>query len=456
MKTSRFTKIIFFIVITTLTVFLFSCSPPGSPEIDSTATPNIETIVAEMLTATSYAPTATLIPESPTAVPTLTFSMTVDGRLQGILAFIRYDNVWVSINGVESQLTTDAVPYQAGLRYRLPQISPDSTQIAYLKSSVSTDSWTLVVSDIDGENPRQLTSDVSWVSPKIEWSNDSQRIYYPVHIGVDTTTFSDVIQVKSINLTTGDVLEHRHFSKRSGCGGGSSDIADGVSALESIGFLGAGKIFSLSPESDFVIHSISCKYGFGILDLKTDQNIILDSHDLSITAISPKGTKIAAASKTNIVIFNASNGEIEYFFFTPDAPEALLWNQEGTEIFYSSSELVAERELDEATTSDVSGSKGPIRVNLSTLWQISLDNGESTKIVDIDAHAVKPIFVKNQKLLVAAIENTSAYFDYLEQGNRENLVEHYPSVNLVEVDLETLSLNVITYKTTQPDYFPLQ
>ena len=461
-------KTLFVSILTIVLLALVGCAvssttPPALSDSDQ-----IATIVAGTLSAipsATSAPSSIATPstsDSPTSPDS--FDLTVNGQLQGMLAFIRNDNLWVSINGVETQLTTDAIstelPYFTGLStlsYSNPKVSPDGTKVAYLKNSDSTEARVLMVSDIDGKNARQLADDVAWILPKVEWLNDSQRIYYPVRNGIDSTAFSDVMMVKSVNMTTGDLLEHGQFFKRSGCGGGSSDVADHVSAGESMGTLGRGKIFILSPKNDYVMHSTTCSNGLGILNLSTSQDIILDDGNVSAAAVSADGMKIAAISGNNIVIFNVIGGNIEQTYPTVESPWALTWDSSGTAIFYSTSKSVGTRNLDRNVASEVFGiSPMTITLRNSMLWKLSLENGENIKIIDMDAHELKPIFVAEPKMLVAVIENTNAFFDYLELGNRENLAEHYPSVNLVEIDLDTLTSSVIIQKTEQADYFAAQ
>jgi hypothetical protein len=459
MKTSQPNKAILLIIVMIFTVIQFSCNSRLPLPTTTAQSPNNN--LPEVIPPTASPTETQIIP-----TPSPTFALTLNGRLQGILAFIRNDNLWVSINGVESQLTTDAIstelPYYTGLPqlwYSNPQISPNATKVAYLKntSDVSTYSYTraLMVSDIEGKNARQIVGDVAWTLPVVEWSKDSQRIYYLVSNGNDVTTGFETMAVKSVNSTTGDIVEHGHFSRRSGCGGGSDDIADHVSGGESIGNLGKGMIFALSLQNNYVIHAISCSNGLGVLDLSTNQDIILDDGNVSAAAISADGLKIAAISGNNIVIFGANGGN--QTFPTAELPRALLWDHNGTAIFYSTSKPIGTRDLDEPAALEVyNNSPKTITLNLSTLWKISLDNGESIKIIDMDTHDLKPIFVTDQKMLVAAIENASMYFDYLAQVNRENLAENYPSVNLIEIDLASLTSNIIMHKTTQADYISMK
>ena len=45
----------------------------------------------------------------------------------------------------------------------------------------------------------------------------------------------------------------------------------------------------------------------------------------------------------------------------------------------------------------------------------------NTKIIESEAHELKPIFANDQRVLVVMVENANKLFDYVNQGNRENL-----------------------------------
>ena len=409
-------------------------------------------IAASMIACSSTFSVVTQTP--PTATPaTLTppaDSLSINGQLQGKLAFIRDNNLWVSINGVESQLTNDADPTLTGLPklwYGNPQISPDGTKIAFLKMT-DTNARALMVSDIDGKNIRQLASDVAWTLQTIAWSNDNQKIYYASSIDPIENMLA-----KSIDLSTGEQQEQGQFIVRSGCGGGSPDPADGISSLESLAPFGR-HMFSLAPQNNYIIHSTACSGGgLGMLDLSTKQDQILDDHAYG-AVISPDGSKIAAASDNNIVIFNVSTRSIESTFPTAEAPQALLWGADGKEILYSTSTIANTVNIDDNVALDLFGSSPTsFNLNTSTLWMVSLENGQSNKIIESEAHELKPIFANDQRVLVVMVENANKLFDYVNQGNRENLTEYYPTSNILEVDLVTLSSNPITNNTKQASFY---
>jgi len=302
--------------------------------------------------------TTQIPPTAISATPTLpdVDSLSINGQLQGKLAFIRDNNLWISTNGVESQLTNDADPSTTGLPklwYGNPQISPDGTKLAFLKMTGS-DARILMVSDIDGKNIRQLANDVEWTLPATEWSNDNQKIYYPVFSGVDVTTGLGIMVVKSINPTTGEIQEYGQFGVRAGCGGGSPDPADGVSSIENLGPFG-GFVFEISPQNNYIIHTTTCtSFGLGILNLSTKQDQVLNDK-FHGAAISPDGSRIATASGNNIVIFNIVSGAIESTLPTSEAPRSLLWSANGKEILYSTSRLTNTLTLDDNTALDLFG-----------------------------------------------------------------------------------------------------
>jgi len=390
----------------------------------------------------------------PTAIPATAtppvdgFSM--NGQLQGTLAFIRNNNLWINVNGVESQLTNDADPSLTGLPklwYSNPQISPDGSQIAFLKMT-ETNARTLMVSDIDGGNLRQLASDVAWTLPTIAWSNDNQKIYYASSIDPVENMIA-----KSIDLLTGELQEQGQFSVHSGCGGGSSDPADSISSLESLAPFGR-HVFSLAPQNNYILHSTICSgSGLGMLDLSTNLDQVLDDRAYG-AVISPDGSRIAAVSDNNIIIFNVSIRSIESIFPTSDTPQSLLWVSDGNEVLYSTSRLTNTLTLDDNLALNVFGSSpASFKVNTSTLWLISLENGQSSKVLDLEAHNLKPIATNGQKALVVMIENADKLFNYVNQGNSDNLAGYYPTSNLIEVDLANSSSNPVTNNTQQASYF---
>lgn len=189
-----------------------------------------------------------------------------------------------------------------------------------------------------------------------------------------------------------------------------------------------------------------------MLDLSTQQDQLLDDHTYG-AVLSPDGSRIAAVSDNGIVIFNVSTKSIESTFPTSEAPQALLWSVDGKEILYSTSKLTNTLNLDDNIALAVLGSSpASFNVNTSTLWAISLNGGQSRKILDIDAHDLKPLVDNGQKVFVVVVENASKLFDYLSQGHKDNLTDHYPTSNIVEVDLVNSSSDPIANHTQQAAY----
>jgi Tol biopolymer transport system component len=427
-----------------MVVFISACAsntPQPTPisHNDQVATIVAATLAAHISTETAATPTP----------PVDGFS--INGQLQGTLAFIRNNNLWINFNGVESQLTNDAIGLPE-LWYSNPQISPDGTKIAYLKNS-SYDARTLMVYDIDSKITNQFANATARTLPEMVWSNDNQKIYYPVSNGFDMTTGLETMAVKSIDLTTGELQGNGQFGVRGGCGGGSSDPADHLSSREN--FLSAigGYVFDLSSQNDYILHATICTSGLGMLDLSTKQDRTLDDNFRGAT-ISPDGSRIATGSNNGITIFNVITGSVENTFSTSETPRTFLWNVNGKELLYSTSRLGNTLTLDDNVALDLFGSSPTsFNLNVSTLWMLSLESGESRKIIEIEAHDLKPIFTNGQKALVVVIENANKLFDYITQGNRENLNEYYPTSNIIEVDLANLSSSPITNNTQQASFF---
>lgn len=415
-------------------------SPPATQPM-----PTISVVLTEEITGT----------EAPVVETQVAQPAAISGQLSGRLTFIRDDNLWVHQNGVEKQLTTDAIPteipYWTGLPklwYSNPQLSLDGTKLAYLKNT-NTRARTLIVFDSESQSAHQIVDDVEWAMPIIQWSNDSQKIYYLSPQSGETKI------VRSVNLTTGEKQDHGQFTLTSECGGGSPDVADHLSAGENITGIGSGvQIFELSPQNNYIVHTTACTgSGLGILDLPTQQERELD-REARGAAISPDGLRIAAISGDEIVIYEASSGKIQKSFPTPEEPLVLLWQAEGKTVLYSTSTLVKELEFETEVAFEYIGSApAGYRANRSTLWAMSIDTGESERITDFDAHSLKPIFATSEKVLVVVVENAYTLFDYISQQRpKENMVAYYPKVNIAEVDLASLRSNIVASRTQEASY----
>jgi hypothetical protein len=109
--------------------------------------------------------------------------------------------------------------------------------------------------------------------------------------------------------------------------------------------------------------------------------------------------------------------------------------------------------LDDTLALDLIGSAPTsFNLNISTFWLVSLESGQSNKIIEVDSHDLKPIFADGEKVLVVMVENANKLFDYITQGNRENLSEYYPTANIIEVDLTNSSSNLIISNVKQASF----
>lgn len=394
-------------------------------------------------------------PQVSNPLPSSPADILEDGKLLGKLAFIRNYNLWTLNNGIEKQFTKDAgsleAPYWGlpSLWYSNPEISPDGTKVAYIQNS-GTDARTLVVSDFDGENKRILATDVEWTMPLIQWSGNSEVVYYP------STSTMDIITVKSVNIANGQQQIYGEFPMMSGCGGGSFDPSDHVSGDENIISVGGGvQIFKLSSQNNFIVHTIVCTgQGLGVLNLTTKQEKTLDDKAMR-AAISPDGRYIAAVSEKNIKIFDSTGGVLKTYP-SSDSPQVLVWSNDGKTIYFSSSKLTKELNLNGELALNIFGSSPVLfRVNTTTLWKLSIDSGKIEKILDLDAHNARPVFSSNRDLLIVSVENSTDLFDYVnKQKTKDGMAKYYPMVNLIDIKLSTLTPTTLKTDIKQASYLP--
>lgn len=386
-------------------------------------------------------------------------------KLQGKTAFIREDNVWVSIDGVEKQLTSDAIPaeipYITGLPkifYRDPQISPDGQKIAFLEySAENIDNGILYVSGIDGKNAKKLADDAAWLIRSVQWSSNSDKVFYTTStITVQENGVEYKNNIYQVDVNTNKKEKAADYLEKSGCGGGSLDMSDHVAESEGIHGFGRGvQVFQISPSDDYLIHTYSCTgAGFAMLDLKSkvEKNL---SENAIIPVISPSGSLIAALTD-KIVIFDAKTGNIIKTLNPSEQPTNLLWSPNEEEIYYASENLVKDLNLPDEIAIDIFGeSTIKFKVGKSTLNKITLDTGKETKIIDLDAHNLKLINVdqENSRILAATVENATKLYEYVMQNKtKNNLSKYYPVVNLVEINLNTANFQMVLTNAAQSSY----
>ena len=378
------------------------------------------------------------------------------------LAFIRNDNLWVSTNGSEKQLTNDAVPteipFWTGLPavwYSNPQISLDGSSVAFLRN-VNTNSRQLYVSSIEGIKMRKLVDDASWTFHTIQWSKDNKQLFYISELPNQVDQEGrGLLKVKAININTGIIHEYGQFAVRSGCGGASSDIADHLVAGENIKGVGGGvMIFNLSSDNQYIVHSISCTgSGSGVLNLGTKQDTTINDKAKN-GAISPDGKKLAYTKNKSISIMELSSGKILNTYTTSEIPVVILWSPDAENIYYSSDKLVNELKLDDKVGMTAWGSSSILyRVNLSSLWILSFNSQKDKKIADLDAHAVKPLYLTGGKLIFVSVENATQLFKKTDQStSKKDLVKYYPQVSLQAVDLTSLKVETIINQVQEASY----
>lgn len=387
---------------------------------------------------------------------------TTTNQLEGKLAFIRGNNLWVSINGNEKQLTSDAVPTELPFWTRLlifwysnPQIAPDGNSVAFLKN-VDTNARQLYVTTLNGAGMKKLADDVEWTFPIMQWSKDNQKIFYASAVkGQIDKEGRQILKVKAVNIS-GDVLqEYGQFNVRSGCGGGSSDIADHLAVSENIEGVGSGiMVFALSPDNKYLVHSTACTgSGLGILNLQSKQDTLLSDKGKN-GVISPDGQKVAYIDNDKIVTSDIASGKSLNTYTVSEAPVILLWNPDSKTIYYSSDKVVKELKLDDKVAMSVWGSSPmSYRVRTASLWSLSLDTQKDKKLTEQDTHAVKPLYANGNKLLFVSVENATRLFENTKQTtSKQDLVKYYPQVKIHEVDLTTLTVKILISQVQQSSF----
>jgi len=399
---------------------------------------------------------------TPTPIPS-------NGQLVGKLAFIRDGNVWFSDNGVEKQLTTDIGlekinDYFPQVSY--PQLSPNGQKVAYLRYMDDDLTRTLFVSDVDGSNVKQLAEDVKYSLSLMQWSNDGRLLYYPQKSQIPPGEMLKHNMIISVDVNTGQKQEHGRYSNGDGCG---FVTGPGPAALlsyhENEGYLqGVNHLFKLSPNNDFIIHNNVCSIsGLSLLNLETKEGIAFAGGS-SVATISPDQKLIAStvsgviAKEHEVVIFDVA-GTLLKKYQTSERPQGLLWDAAGETIYYSSSEYKDSLGFDNQSPLS-SFYQGYFMINSATLWKIPLDGpteGISEKIITLDAHYMRPIFMDENKVLVVIVENPTRLYDHVNEQRTEESskdIEYQPTVKLVEINLADLTAIVVADRVEQASYYP--
>lgn len=359
-------------------------------------------------------------------------------ELAGKYAFIEDGNVWVYDNGENIQITNDAGDVSAdefglegyAINYSMPVISPDGTMVSYQKTSADNiEQKSLFVSDLTTLVKTELATNLDSVYSEIEWTADSNEIYYLNK----SAAFPDPVKYQINSVNVNDLIPNQYgtFDYLEGCGGGSPDPSAWVSSAESISSVGGGvHTFDLSSDNNFLVHSTDCSGGgLHIFNLNTLNDTLLAASSFK-AKISPDNSEVAVMDDNTITLYS-NTGEVLRAFVLDVNPTIMMWDEEGENIYYSSSSFVESLDREDLSVF--------VDKNMASLWKLDIESGVDTKLVDIDAYSIRPLFVSNNDLLYITVENAINYYDYANGNNTANVpLGYYPKVNLDHLNLSNL------------------
>lgn len=364
--------------------------------------------------------------------------------LKGKLVYIKNNNVWLLENNFPKILTNDGESPKdyfvndsfPEIWYSFPKLSPDGKKIAVIKNH-NFKPTKIVIIKIEKNEKIEFNDNISQDFPYVLWSKDSQKLFYfsPSNYNLES------IILKSINIDTFETKIYGEFIFKGGCGGGSLDISDHLSASENISGLfneSATLTFQISPKEESLIYSPFCT-GIGITLVKfmTNENKILNERAFN-AVFSSSGKKIAAIYEKGILIFD-ENGNFLKTYSTEHRPQILLWDDSENFIYYSSLKLIGKIEAKVLKKQIV------CKINESNLWKIDLATGKSERVFEIEARNLKPIYVDESKIIVALVENSTKLCQYFLENDKktDNVFKLYPSVKLAEIDLLNKNLIIL-------------
>ena len=393
----------------------------------------------------------------PTPMQTSTPVPKQEGSTLGAVAFIRDNNVRVSENGQEKQITTDGVvaPYGTGMPavyYNNPIFSPDKKSIAFVRSTGdNTTTRSLYVAKIgDAGSLRKLTDNVDWAVDYPRWTVDGATIYY----GSPKDKEYDVRLVQSIDVASGTQKTVGQYSFGSGCGGGSDDLDDQLTWGENIA--GWPVTFVLSSDNSYIVHSTNCAgRGIAIFNLGTGKDEPLDNEGWGVV-FSPDGKSFAAMSGAVINVYDATTKRLSSSLKAPSAPSALLFSPDSETIYYTTTKDNKTLTFDDKVAMDTMGSSPAAFRQLSTLvGMVAIPTGKNTTIATFDAHNARPLFVDtaHNALTIAVVDNATDLFNYFSTYKTKTGADaHFPKVNIVEINLTTATATTIIPNAIQSNY----
>jgi len=393
---------------------------------------------------------------------TITSTPINNTNFSGSLAFIRENNVWVNVNGVERQITKNAqfnrnsIKTYSSLYYTNPSISPDGAKVAFIQVLSPQDGsgfTSLYVVSVDNNRTiYRSQNDTVNLSHTPQWTSDGQKVLYEAHVQASVTDENNT-KVISVNTATGDAEELTRYTVISGCGGGSTDPSFSLAGAE-----GARPVypnnFRLSSNNMYLTHNTACTgYGVNVYNLQTKQERKL-SENITQTIFSPDGTRVAGITRNKqILIIDVATGTQNKVLTTTEQPQVLYWSGDGQTIYYGTDMLVKKLTVaDDVALKVFGGAPMDAAQNKAILWSINIDRNHNQKIKEFEAYDIKPLYVGNAKVILAMVDNPTKIFDAASKGITTNIASVAPTVNVVTLDLSNGSIYNISSKAARSSF----
>lgn len=320
--------------------------------------------------------------------------------LQGTLAFLRDGDVWVSSNGKLTKITKDGS--KDDVWYNGPVLSPDGNSVAFIRQPTEGDSK-LFVSDLKGSTKELVTFEYGLFEPL--WSKDSKSLYFVDGNGRIRNPSDSGFDIFSIPVGGGKKTKLGSFWFGTGCGGGSSDPADGAASDEDLIYHSP---FALSPDGKSIYHSLSCvASGIGRLDIAT--GIEKEISEARMLDVSSSGDVLALDDGDTLIVISGNSKKT--FDAAKDTRNA-KWSKDGKFIYYTSYKSIGEIKFPIGGEEQVVADRSRISVN-----RLEVATGKTTAIKEYEAKGIRIAgFTASGNLLLAVVEDSDEYFDYLRKN----------------------------------------